>query len=172
MGTSLDGIDTVGIDWALGSQNLMIIHQNVIESFNKSCELVRRERNGSDPVWVDWAWGSHNCEGGATISSLFHHQWSPSPLFLYLILNWLPRLPPRCHLGATLPQLGPQDCLVARPQMDSGSIKGQLQSDAWDPGRLDSASSSRAFKMIKGTADQGVECFGWNGYFNKPHKNC
>ena len=121
----LDGIDTVGIDWALGSQNLMIIHQNVIESFNKSCELVRRERNGSDPVWVDWARGSHNCEGGATISSLFHHQWSPSPLFLYLILNWLPRLPPRCHLGATLPQLGPQDCLVARPQMDSGSIKGQ-----------------------------------------------
>ena len=46
----LDGIDTVGIDWALGSQNLMIIRQNVIESFNKSCELVRRERNGSDPV--------------------------------------------------------------------------------------------------------------------------
>ena len=159
----------------------MITHQHIIEnkSFNKSCL----------PIWITekrakWEWPSVSWLG-LGLPQLWgrrHHQLSipPSmitiasiPLFdLELIAPPATTVPPWSHLGATLPQLGPQDCLVARPQMDSGSIKGQLQSDAWDPGRLDSASSSRAFKMIKGTADQGVECFGWNGYFNKPHKNC
>ena len=79
---------------------------------------------------------------------------------------------PGCHHGATSEppchNWGQRIARLPILRWIPAQSRGNHQSDAWDPVRLDSASSSRAFKMIKGTDDQGVECFGQNGYFNKP----
>ena len=83
---------------------------------------------------------------------------------------------PGCHHGATSEppchNWGQRIARLPILRWIPAQSRGNHQSDAWDPRRLDSASSSRAFKMIKGTAELEVECFGRNGYFYKPHKNC